>query len=85
MTEQDRYLIIIKLKCCSAYLADKISTMLQNGKCDTSNQLILLNGLLELIINYNVTEEAPNCLTEDQFEEVVAKATNICNICDCNN
>ena len=83
MTESERYLLIIRLKCCSATLADCISTKLQKGGEDSTQQLMLLNGLLDIIIHYDVSENATNCVTSDEFDEVVDKAKNICSLCDC--
>lgn len=83
MTESERYTLIIRLKCCSATLADCISTKLQKGEDESTDQLMLLNGLLDLIIHYNVSENATNCVNSDEFDEIVAKAKNICSLCDC--
>lgn len=83
MTDDELYLLKVRLKCCSANLADSISTKLQYGACDETAKLVFLNGFLELILGWNNEDEAPNCLTEDEFEEAVAKAKNICNLCDC--
>lgn len=85
MTEDQRYALIVRLKCCSANWADCISKKLRYGGSDDFRKLMILNGLLELIVGYNVTDDAPNCITEDEFDEVVIKAKNICNLCDCDN
>jgi len=84
MTLQEQYTLLIRLKCCSANMADKISTYLQYGSCDNTNNLILLNGSIELIQDYNVENIDINCLTEEEFDNVVIMATNICNLCNCN-
>lgn len=83
MTESQRQLKIVTFACCSANLADKISTNLQIGSCDLSNRLILLNGYLELLLAYNTTEGVINCITEDQIDEIINKGVSICNVCDC--
>lgn len=84
MTLQDQYILLIRLKCCSANLADKISTYLQYGSCNNTNELIFLNGGIELIQNYDVENVDTNCLNEIEFENIVTQSTNICNLCNCN-
>ena len=83
MTESQRQIKIVKFACCSANLADKISTNLQIGSCDLSNKLIILNGYIELLLAYNTTEGVENCVTENQIEEIINKGVSICNVCDC--
>lgn len=83
MTEQERYTLIIQLKCCLANLGDCNSTALKIGNKDNTTHLMLLDGLLDIIIHYNVTENAINCVTSDEFDSVVDKAKNICSLCDC--
>lgn len=84
MTEQQRQIKIITFACCSANLADKISTNLQIGSCDLSNRLIILNGYIELLLAYNTTEDVENCITEDEIQNIINKGISICNVCDCN-
>lgn len=84
MTNDEKNTLIIKLKCCSANYADSISTKLQYGSCDETIKLMLLNGLIDLILRYDLTEEAVNCITLEEFEEIINKSKNICNLCDCN-
>jgi response regulator of citrate/malate metabolism len=84
MTEDELYLLLIRLKCCSANYADTISTKLQYGACDESIKLIMLNGLIELLLDWNIEDTTINCMTEEQFDEAVIKAKNICSLCDCN-
>lgn len=83
MTAEERRIKIITFGCCSANLADKISTELQIGNCDLINQLLFLNGYIDLLLNYNTTEGVVNCVTEEEIEEIINKASSICNICDC--
>lgn len=83
MTEAQRQLKIVTFACCSANLADKISTNLQLGSCDLTNRLAILNGYIELLLAYNTTEGVTNCVTEDQIDEIINKGISICNVCDC--
>lgn len=83
MTEGQRELKIITFSCCAANLADKISTNLQYGSCDLTNQLVILEGYIELLLAYNTTEGVTNCVTEDEIEEIIDKGISICNVCDC--
>lgn len=88
MTQEELYLFIIKLKCCTANYADKISTKLQHGfygKCDETLKLMFLNGFIELLTPYKVdTDTYTNCITEIEFDDIINKSKNICNLCDCN-
>jgi len=84
MTENQRELKIVTFACCSANLADKISTNLQIGSCDLSNKLVLLNGYIELLLAYNTTTGVDNCVTEEQIQQIINKGISICNVCDCN-
>lgn len=83
MTESQREIKIVTFACCSANLADKISTKLQQGACDETNKLAVLNGYIELLLAYNTTEGVDNCVTEDEIEEIINKGIDICNVCDC--
>lgn len=85
MTLEEQYLLLVRLKCCSALLADKLSTKLQYGACNDDLKLMMLNDFIELIVDYNVEDIDRNCLTEDQFEDIVARSTTICKLCDCEN
>jgi hypothetical protein len=82
MTEEQRYTLIIRLKCCIASAGDCNSTSLQNGGADITTQLTLLNGYIDILTVYN-TETDTNCVTEDEFESVVNKAKKLCKLCDC--
>lgn len=84
MTQQELSLKLINIACCLANLADKVSTKLQKGGYDDSYKLIILNGYVNILNTYSLTDENANCITEEQFEDVLEKAINICDYCDCN-
>jgi hypothetical protein len=83
MTDTQIYTLLVRLKCCAANYADSISTKLQYGACDETIKLFLLNGFIELIQKWDNDDDASNCMTEDQFDDAVTKAKNICRLCDC--
>lgn len=84
MTIQELDLLLQNLLCYSVRLADKISTNLQIGNCDDSNKLILLVAYIDLLAFYNLEDLNLNCIDEDEFDIIVVKSKNICNLCDCN-
>jgi hypothetical protein len=83
MTQQTLENIIIKLKCCSAKLANEIITNLNKGGCDNSTQLILLNDYIKQLSMYTLDDETQNCLTSDEFDNIIVQSKNICDLCDC--
>jgi hypothetical protein len=85
MEQADLNIVLINLLCCSANKADLLSTALQKGYCDTTDELVILNGLLEIISYYSLTNPDLNCVTEEQFLDAIDKATNICEYCKCLN
>lgn len=83
MTQQTLENIIIKLKCCSANLADSIVTNLKHGGCDNTTQLILLNDFIDQLEVYTLNDTTQNCLDETDFNNIVVQSKNICDLCDC--
>lgn len=83
MTQTQLENLIIKLRCCSATLADKIATTLSIGGCDSSIQLILLNDYIHQLLVYTLDDETRNCLTSDQIDNIVEQSKEICDLCDC--
>lgn len=83
MTQLQLENLIIKLKCCSATLADKIATSLSIGGCDNSIQLILLNDYIRQLLVYTLDDETRNCLDSDQIDNIVEQSKSICDLCDC--
>lgn len=83
MTTEELRLLLQNLLCCSVKLADKISTNLQIGNCDETNKLIILNSYIQILEFYNLEDSTLNCINEDEFNIIINKATNICNLCDC--
>lgn len=83
MTQTQLENLIIKLRCCSATLADKIATTLSTGGCDSSIQLILLNDYIHQLLVYTLDDETRNCLTSDQIDNIVEQSKEICDLCDC--
>ncbi len=83
MTQEQLSITLANLVCCSATMADQISTKLQLGECDDTYKLVILNGLIEMLDKYSLDDEAYNCIDEDQFEDALAKAINICEYCGC--
>jgi len=84
MTQEELSIKLVNLACCSANLADAISTKLKKGGCDDTYKLIILNGYISILDRYSLTDEDKNCVTEDEFEEVMKRAINICDYCGCN-
>mgnify|MGYP003533722574 FL=1 len=83
MTQAGLDFLLTKLKCCSATLAIEIADSLVIGGCDNSRKLILLNNLIKEIAKYDLDNLEINCLSEDQFDNVVQKAKIIRGKCDC--
>jgi hypothetical protein len=84
MTQEELTDLLIRLMCCSSYMANDIATNLANGEgfCDLTN-LIILNDIIDQLKRYDTTTDATNCLTEDEFDTMVTNAKNACIICDC--
>lgn len=83
ITQEGLENLIIKLKCCSATLADTIATTLSIGGCDNSIQLILLNDMIRQLLVYTLDDETKNCLTEEQIDNIIEQSKEICDLCDC--
>jgi len=86
MTQVELKSIIVRLKCCSAEQAYTLSINLTNG--DTSckskiDNVLLLNDYIDLLLKYDLSEGAINCLTSDEFENILNNAKTICKLCDC--
>lgn len=85
MTQEELIELILRLMCCSSSMAEEIAINLANGEgfCDMTN-LIILNNIIKQLQRYDTTADATNCLTEEEFEDMVTNAKNACVICDCN-
>lgn len=86
MTQDELKIKIYRLQICSANLADSLVDNLTLGdkSCKTSfNNITILNDIINLLLKYNLTEGATNCLTLTDFENLHDKAINICKLCDC--
>lgn len=84
MTQDELIELMVRLMCCSSTMASEIATNLANGEgfCDITN-LIILNDIINQLKRYDTTEGATNCLTEEEFEDMVTNAKNACMVCDC--
>ena len=83
ITQQGLENLIIKLRCCSATLADTIVTSLSIGGCDKSIQLILLNDYIRQLLVYTLDDETRNCLTDEQIDNIIEQSKELCDLCDC--
>lgn len=86
MTQEDLISKIYRLQCCSGELSSEIATnMILGDKSCKSNyeKVLILNDSIDLLLKYDLTEGAINCLTESEFTDIYNKAINICKICDC--
>jgi hypothetical protein len=81
-TQLDNY--ITQFRCCSGELANEIANSLFIGGCDRTKDLVLLLGYITALTHYNLEAEE-NCITEEELNQLVAKAKRICNDCGCNN
>lgn len=90
MTAEKLNNIIIKLKCCSANMTKILADNLLKGSCDNSEEIFILNSYIEeLLVYYSKLSAEENtffsytCLDEDQYENIINQAKNICELCDC--
>jgi hypothetical protein len=84
MTQAALKTFIYRLRCCSGDLAVEIANQLKWGdKVCKFNNLMLLNDSIDYLLKYDVSEEAINCITESQFEDMIDRTKNICKLCDC--
>lgn len=86
MTQAELKIIIVRLRCCSGQQAYDLAINLING--DTSckskiDNVLLLNDYINLLLKYDLTEGADNCLASDEFENILNNAKTICKLCDC--
>lgn len=85
MTQDQLVNLIINLRCCSANLAIEIADKLVIGGCDNTKKLIFLNDYIKHLSYYNLSDNTLNYLTEDEFNNIVDSAKQICDICEENN
>lgn len=81
MTQPELINQIISFKCCSAKLADILINKLMLGNKCSLDSLTLLNDYIKLLSKYDLT--STNCITEEDFNNMIQNARNICGICDC--
>jgi hypothetical protein len=86
MTQAQLKLKILRLQCCSGNMSNEIATLMINGdkSCKSKiDRLLILNDYIDLLLKYDLTTDAINCLTEDEFTNILNNATVICKLCDC--
>jgi hypothetical protein len=87
MTQDELKIYILKLKCCSAKLADKYVNDLIIGNitidCYNFQKLIILNNSIKELLKYNIVDTTNNCLSEDNFDTLINNTTDICSVCNC--
>lgn len=92
MTKLELQTYILKLKCCSAKLADKYVNDLIIGNitidCYNFQKLIILNNSIKELLKYRIKSidkpnEPENCLSEDDFNILINNTTDICSVCNC--
>lgn len=83
MTQTELNNLIIKLKCCFADKAYLLSNNLSIGGCDNYKELSILEDYIQELQEYELVNTDDNCLDNDQFEDIVENARNICDLCDC--
>ena len=86
MTQEKLKKTILKLQVCSSYMANNLATCMINGtnNINTLNLLMILNDSIKLLLKYDLSENAKNCLTDIEFKKILNNSTTTCKICDCN-
>lgn len=87
MTEQELENAIINIKCCSSSLLHKTimyELLGQDTEC-VFNQTVYLQFLNEVLCRYlsAIQAEVTPCLTEDEIENIIQEAQQICGCCYC--
>lgn len=87
MTEQELENAIINIKCCSAsiiYNTLPKELLGQNAEC-IFNQGVYLQFVNEVLCRYlsAIQEDVEPCLTEDEVEDIIEEAQQICGCCYC--
>lgn len=82
MIQQDLIDLIIRLKCCSAILANNLAEKLKIGNNCSFDNLILLNDYIKVLLKYDLNNT--NCITETDFNNIITQSKKICEFCDCN-
>ena len=87
MTQDELKTYILKLKCCSAKLADKYINDLIIGNitidCYKFEKIIIFNNSIKELLKYNIVDKTKNCLSEDDFNILINNTTDICSVCNC--
>lgn len=84
MTQTELDNTTTNLKCCAGELAYEIARSLFIGGCDRRKDLVLLQGYITAIEEYDLDAEE-NCIEEDELLLLIARAKRICRDCGCNN
>jgi hypothetical protein len=81
MTQEQLGNLLIKLKCCSATLTYNLSVDLSLGRCANYKKIFILQDYIEKLNSYELDGE--NCLTEEEFQNIVEQAKQLCSLCNC--
>ena len=83
MTQTQLNNLIIKLKCCSANLADAMATDMSVGRCSNYKELVLLQDYINDLQRYDLDDSTKNCIDSDELDNIVEQSKSICSLCDC--
>jgi len=85
ITQDELKVIIQRLKCCLGTKSSEYYNLVKIGENNNIKyyNLILLSDYIKHLLKYNLTLNATNCLSQDEFENILENATNICDLCDC--
>lgn len=86
MTQSELKNKIHRLQCCSGNMAKLIvdNITLGDKSCKVNiNNLLLLNDYIDLLLKYDLSENAINCIDSNEFDIIYSNAIVLCKICDC--
>lgn len=88
MTTENINLILTNAQCCIGKYAVKVSKLLSvNDYCADSEviKLKLMNDYFDIVCKYNNSPivDNDNCLTPQEFDIVINKLMQTCDICPC--
>jgi hypothetical protein len=84
MTQEEIELFVYRLSCCSGTMGETLAKKLALGNNCSINTLMILNDYIDVLLKYDLTSDT-NCIDgiTDGFDDMVAHARSICDICDC--
>jgi hypothetical protein len=86
MTQAELTTNIYKFMCCSGNMAEEVATLLVSGdkSCKTKiDNILLINDYIDQLVKYDLTVNANNCLTTNEFDLIYNNASVLCKLCDC--